>query len=92
MLGRTVGELEATISWNELLEWRDMYPFWPQKQSIQLAVLSSMYASAHGKPGRKPPGPQEFMIEPAEDKRDRKTATFISFLTAIAKPKDKANV
>lgn len=50
-LGRTVGELEQTISSTELQEWIEYYnlePFGVDRNEIQLASLSYMLASFMG--------------------------------------------
>lgn len=61
-LGRTVAELEASLSQRELLEWAEFYsidPFGGFRADIQTGILSTVIASVIG--GNKRAKPSDFM-------------------------------
>lgn len=67
-LGRTVSELEHTMSYAEMQEWISFYnaePFQEDRQEIQLAMMMSVMAASFGNKI----DPTEFMITGKKPKK-----------------------
>ena len=69
-MGRTVRELELTISYKEYLQWLEMEQLQPlNTPEIQLAVISSLITAASGKATP----PQDFILSrQQEDEKENK--------------------
>lgn len=72
-LGKTVHEIETTMSAREFFDWMDFYsvePFGDQRADIRSGVVAATIANVYRGKGKKPFGPSDFMLfadQPAED-------------------------
>lgn len=65
-MGRTVEELERSLSWSEWVEWREFYlidPWGEQRADLRMAQIASAALFPHVKPK---PEPAAFMLFPDE--------------------------
>lgn len=50
-LGKTVGEIEHSMSYREFIEWADHYskePFMSDRMELQLSAIGQLLAGVHG--------------------------------------------
>lgn len=93
MLGRTVAELENTMSSSELTEWMEYYqiePFGPFRDNLHSATIAMILANqGRGKRGRVATV-DDFILKPKEHVRRSETHKALSWLRAVAKVRKKA--
>jgi hypothetical protein len=86
-LGRTVGELDETLSSTELTYWMAFYsihPFGSERDNIHAALIASTIANANR--GKNQPAftADDFMLKTQEQKRKENTKSVLAFLSAHA--------
>jgi hypothetical protein len=86
-LGKTIGEIEATMGSAELSDWMDYYqiePFGAWRDNFHSAQISALiYNVNRGK--QKPVKTADFMFVDAETAQDTKDQEFLSFMSSRAK-------
>ena len=90
-LGRTVNELEYSLSSSELMEWVALYelePFGVGRDNDHAAMQTAMLANINR--GKNVPAFKidDFMLKDREDQRQRETAVFLKGLEQVAKNGD----
>lgn len=93
-LGRSVAELEHSLSSSELTEWAAYYkmePFGAERDNWHMAQLCSLFANAHRKRNSAAISPDQFMYRDRDTHRQKSTVGFLSGLKALGKRKAKDN-
>jgi hypothetical protein len=75
---------------SELEEWRAFWlrePWGPYRDNVHAALICSLIANAFRGKSSRPISYQEFMLSDRTQHKARKTAEFINFMKAVAKPK-----
>ena len=84
-MGRTVQELEYSMSSVEFSQWLafyDLEPFGPQAEGLQLGIIAALINNITSKNQRQP---SDFCLGEQEKKSsESKTAEFLSNLSALA--------
>lgn len=88
-LGRTVSELEHSLSSSELTEWMSFFeiePFGPMRDNLHAGQIAAMLFNVNRKKGSSPIGPGEFMYKDDYARREENTVNFLAGLKTLAKP------
>ena len=75
------------MSGAEFREWQEYYtlePFGPERDNWHSALLATLYASSHTRPGKQPPGVGQFMYKDAETRQAEMDAATLSFFEGMA--------
>lgn len=92
-LGRTVGELDATLGSGELTEWKAFYamePFGAFRDNLHAGVVAAAIVNVNrARRGDKVYGPSDFLLRTEEEQRKEMTRRTLGALMAMAVPADK---
>lgn len=69
-LGKTVGELESTLSSNDLSEWMAYFrvePFGEDRKDLRMGILASVIANSNRGKSQRPFKPSDFMPYAQDD-------------------------
>ncbi len=91
-LGRTVSELEASMSSSEFSEWIEYYqlePFGQWRDNWHAAQIAALLFNANRGKTQQPLKAQDFMFATEEEQAQRKQDEFFASLASLAKPKAK---
>jgi len=86
-LGRTVQELDNTMTSTELSYWLAFYglhPFGSERDNIHSAVIAATVANTSRSRSQPPYSAEDFMIKTQDEKRESDTQNVIAFLGAYA--------
>jgi hypothetical protein len=82
-LGKTVAEIEDTMSGAELLEWMEyenIEPFGAWRDNWHTSIIASILANANRKSGSAPIKMADFMYVDSETTKERRDAEMLAFL------------
>jgi len=86
-LGRTVQELDNTLSSTELSHWIAFYglhPFGAERDNIHSAVIAATVANTTRGRNQPPFSAEDFMLKTQDEKRESDTQNVLAFLGAHA--------
>lgn len=86
-MGRTVGELEATMTSSEYRHWMafyQLYPFGPERDNLHAAIIASTVANVHRGRNQQPVKPDDFMLKTHDDRPNKGFDELVAFLSANA--------
>lgn len=86
-LGRTVRELDETLSSTELSYWMAFYnihPFGSDRDNVHSAIIAATIANANRGKSQPPFSADDFMIKNQSEKRKQDTKNVVAFLQAHA--------
>lgn len=89
-LGRTVAELDASLSASELMEWMAFYelePFGPIRDNMHAAQIASLLYNVNRRKNSTPMTVTDFMYKDVEVKKEEETRDFLGGLRSLAKKK-----
>lgn len=88
-LGRTVAEIEQSMSASELVEWMEFSarePFGANRENIHFAMLCALIANVNRGKNTQPFKPQDFMLVDPVEQKAKQQSSFLAFLRANSKP------
>lgn len=86
-MGRTVGELEQSMSSSEYSHWLafyQLYPFGPERDNLHAAIVASTIANSNRTRNQKPFKPDDFMLKTHDERPERGFDELVAFLSANA--------
>jgi len=90
-LGRTVAEIDQTMTSTELSYWMVFYalhPFGPERDNLHAAIIASTLANVNRGKNQPAFSAEDFMIKNQHEKRSAETKNVLAFFAAHAVKKD----
>lgn len=90
-MGRTVGELETSMSSSEYSHWLafyQLYPFGPERDNLHAAIIAATVANVHRGKQQTPFTPDSFMLKTGDDRPNKGFDELVAFLNANAVEKN----
>ena len=87
-LGKTVGELERTLTSTELVEWMALYelePFGAWRDNYHAAMQASLLLNINRGRNSAPSKISDFMYRDRDSQREKDTSCFMAGLKLLAK-------
>lgn len=91
-LGRTVSELEQTMSCREFSQWAAFYavhPFGAERDNLHSAIIASTIANVHRSKGQQAVKVDDFMIKDQSQQKKAETMSTLAWMDAVAIKKGK---
>lgn len=89
-LGKTVGELSATMGSSEFSDWLKYYevePWGAVRDNLHAGQIASTLVKLFGSKRRKAPEAADFVLRPLRARKNEETNRSLSWLRAVAKRK-----
>lgn len=86
-LGRTVSELEASMSSSEFTQWMAFYnvqPFGPERDNVHAGIVASTVANANRGKSQRPFAVSDFVLKPKDPEPANPFGNLVAFLNAHA--------
>lgn len=87
-LGRTVSELEDSLSSSELVEWMALYemePWGVWRDNYHHAMQCALLANVHRGKNQSAVSAADFMLKDEQERREKETAHFLKSLDVLSR-------